>query len=286
MKNQMKKFQFIGLVFSILSACSPQSTPLPIVTSAAPSSTAQVMTSTATSAITEGTPVVQATPTVGTPIACVDSAASVEWLRDDVPYDFVDLKSNKPVPPNGYFTMTFTLKNSGTCTWDSSYAIAFESGYRMSQLEKYPAIAEGKTVPPGESITVHITMAAPPKTGGHQGIWQLQSGNGTPLLKLNVFVKVDKGTYSPPAHPLQLTYKAGCEDGFAMVRLSWVDAANNEDGFRIYRNSRMLVQLPANTDSVLDAILGGEGNYTYTVVAFNVAGEGSANLVAEITPCK
>ena len=40
------------------------------------------------------------------------------------------------------------------------------------------------------------------------------------------------------------------------------------------------------SDAVLDAILGGGGNYTYTVVAFNVAGEGSANLVAEITPCK
>jgi hypothetical protein len=193
---------------------------------------------------------------------------------------------NKPVPPNGYFTMSFTLKNTGTCTWDSSYAIAFESGYRMSQLEKYPAVAEGKTVAPGQSTIVHITMVSPAKTGGHQGIWQLQSGDGTPLLKLNVFVKVNKGRYSPPARPLQLTYKSSCADGFAKIRLSWVDASNNEDGFRIYRNSRMLVQLPANTDSVLDAILGGGGKYTYTVVAFNVAGEGSAEMSAEITNCK
>jgi hypothetical protein len=65
-----------------------------------------------------------------------------------------------------------------------------------------------------------------------------------------------------------------------------VDAARNEDGYRIYRDSRMLVQLPANTDSVLDAILGGGGNHAYTVVAFNVAGEGTANIFVELEPCK
>lgn len=281
----MKKYQFIGLVFLILSACSPEPTPPPASTSA-PVPTAQEVTSTAAPTVTDAAPAAQSTPTVGTPIPCVDAAASVEWLRDDVPYNFMEVTQNKPVPPNGYFTMTFTLKNSGTCTWDSSYAIAFESGYRMTQLEKYPVIAEAETVAPGESTTFHITMVAPPKTGGHQGIWQFISGNGTPLLKLNVFVKVDKGTYSPPARPLQLTYKEVCEDGFAKVRLAWVDAADNEDGYRIYRNSRLLVELPANADSVLDAILGGEGKYTYTVVAFNAAGEGSEILIAELPPCK
>lgn len=280
----MKRFQSIGLALLILSACSPQ--PPSAAPTAAPSPTAPVATSTAAPTATLETPLAQSTPTEGTPVACVDVAESVEWLRDDIPYNFTEVTSNKPVPPNGYFTMTFKLKNSGTCIWDSSYSIAFESGYRMAQLEKYPVIAEGETVAPDESMTVRISMVAPPKTGGHQGIWQLISGNGTPLLKLNVFVKVDKGTYSPPAHPLQLVYKESCEDGFAKVRLSWVDAARNEDGYRIYRNSRMLVQLPANTDSVLDAILGGGGSYTYTVVAFNVAGEGSANLIAEVTPCK
>ena len=280
----MKKFQFVGLIFFILSACNPQLTPSPVPTFT-PSPTAQVVTSTMVPTATEETPVVQPTLTMGTPTACEDSAANVEWLRDDVPYDFTDVTKNKPIPPNGYFTMSLTLKNTGTCTWDSSYVIAFESGYRMTQLASYPVVAEGKTVAPGQSTTVHITMVAPAKTGGHQGIWLLQSRDGT-LLKFNIFVKVDKGTHSPPARPLQLTYRASCEDGMAKIRLSWVDASNNEDGYRIYRDSRMLVELPANTDSVLDAILGGGGKYIYTVVAFNVAGEGTAEMFAEIENCK
>jgi len=156
----------------------------------------------------------------------------------------------------------------------------------MAKSVSYPIVAEGNTVVSGQSTIVHISMIAPQDTGSHQAVWQLQSRDGIPLLKFTVFVKVDKGSYSPPARPIQLTYKSSCESGFAKIRLSWVDVSNNEDGYRIYRNSKMLVELPANTVSVLDAIPGGEGKYTYTVVAFNVAGEGSAEMFAEISACK
>ena len=281
----MKKFQYIGLILLILSACSPQPTPLPILT-LTPAPTAHVMTSTAAPSATVETPVAQVTSTAGTPTVCEDSALTTDWTRDDVPYNFADVYKNKPIPPNGHFTMSWTLQNTGTCAWDSSYVMAFKSGYQMTQSARYPVVAEGNTVAPGQSVIVTISMVAPQKTGGHQAEWQLQSTNGTSLLKFIVFVKVDKGTFSPPARALQLTYKSSCEDGFAKIRLSWVDAANNEDGYRIYRKSKMLVELPANTDSVLDAIPGGSGKYTYTVVAFNVAGEGSAEMFAEITACK
>jgi hypothetical protein len=207
-------------------------------------------------------------------------------MRDDAPYNFTDFGKNRPIPPNGHFSMSWTLQNTGTCTWDSSYVIAFASGYRMARSVSYPVVTEGNTVAPGQSTIVHISMIAPQDTGSHQAMWQLQSRDGTPLLKFNMLVKVDKGSYSPPTRPTQLTYKSSCESGFAKVRLSWVDVSNNEDGYRVYRNSKMLVELPANTVSVLDAILGGEGKYTYTVVAFNVAGEGSAEMFAEISACK
>jgi hypothetical protein len=276
----MKKFQFIGLILLILSACSPQPTPPPAST-LMPSPTVQVITPTAAPSITEATPAsITETPTV-----CVDSALNIDWTRDDVPYNFTDLGKNKPVPPNGHFIMSWTLQNSGTCTWDSSYKMAFKSGYQMTQSAGYPIVAEGTTVAPGQSTIVNINMVAPQKTGGHQAEWQLQSADGTPLLKFIIFVKVDKGTYSPPAHPIQLTYKPGCTADVETIRLSWVDASNNEDGYRIYRNSKMLVELPANTTSVLDAVPGA-GKYTYTVVAFNVAGEGSAEMFAEIAACK
>lgn len=280
----MKKFQFIGLILLILSACSPQPTPLPVPTfTSLP--TLQAPTSTHMPSATVETPAAQTTSIVGTPTACKDSALNTNWMRDDVPYNFTDFSKNKPIPPNAHFTMSWTLQNTGTCTWDSSYVIAFKSGYQMTQLASYPIVAEGNTVAPGQSTIVNISMVAPHETGGHQAEWQLQSRDGTSLLKFNEIIKVDKGTYSPPSHPIQLTYKSNCAAGFTTVRLSWVDASNNEDGFRIYRNSKMLVELPANTSTVLDAVPGA-GKYNYTVVAFNPSGEGSANTSAEITTCK
>ena len=280
----MKKFQFIGLILLILSACSSQPTPLPIPTFT-PTPTVQARTSTPARSATAETPVLLTASITGTSTVCKDSVSNTDWTRDDVPYNFTDYSKNKPIPPNGHFTMSWTLQNTGTCTWDSSYKISFKSGYQMTQAASYPIVAEGSTVAPGQSATVHINMVAPEKTGGHQAEWQFQSRDGTPLLKFTVFVKVDKGTYSPPSRPIQLTYKPSCEAGFWTIRLSWVDASNNEDGYRVYRNSKMLVELPANTDSVLDAVPG-PGKYNYTVVAFNVAGEGSANTSAEIKACK
>lgn len=281
----MKKFQFIGLILLIFSACSPQPTPLPISTFT-PSPTVQVIQSIAVPSPTLEIPAALATSTlVGTPTPCKDSALNTDWTRDDVPYNFTDYSKNKPIPPNEHFTMSWTLQNTGTCTWDSSYAIAFKSGYQMTQSASYPIVAEGNTVTPGQSTIVNISMVAPQKTGGHQGLWELQSKNGTPLLKFTVFVKVDKGSHSPPSRPIQLTYKSSCEAGVGKIRLSWVDASNNEDGYRIYRNEKLLVELPSNTTSVLDAVPGA-GKYTYAVVAFNVAGEGSATTFAEIPTCK
>jgi hypothetical protein len=283
----MKKFQFIGWALLILSACSPQPTPL-VVSTITSTPTVQAPTSTTMPAttVTAEPPVTQTASTVVmTPTACKDSALNTVWLRDDVPYNFTDFSQNKPIPPNGHFSMAWTLQNTGTCVWDSAYAIAFKSGYRMTQSASYPIVAEGNTVAPGQSTIVNISMVAPQDTGGHQAEWQLQSGNGTALLKFNIITKVDKGTYSPPARPVQLTYKTNCADGMMTIRLFWVDAANNEDGFRIYRNSKMLVQLPANTDTVLDAVTGA-GKYNYTVVAFNSSGEGSANTFTEVTACK
>lgn len=218
-----------------------------------------------------------------TPTACKDEATIASWLRDDVPYDYVDYNKNKPTPPNEHFTMSWTLQNTGTCIWDNSYVMMFESGYQMTQTLTYPIIAEGETVNPGQSTIVNISMVAPQKTGGHQALWRLQSREGV-LMKFTIVVRVDTGTYHLPQSPLELVNKVTCSANVGKIRLSWVDAADNEVGYRIYRNSELIVELPANTDTFLDAVPG-VGKYAYAVVAFSEAGEGSANTFVEITTC-
>jgi hypothetical protein len=58
--------------------------------------------------------------------------------------------------------------------------------------------------------------------------------------------------------------------------LGWGDAADNEDGYRVYRNGGLLASLGPGATSYTDNPPQG-GPYTYRVEAFNGAGEAGAN---------
>jgi hypothetical protein len=75
------------------------------------------------------------------------------------------------------FTKTWRLKNMGSCTWDSSYRIAFVDGTSMSQAMIFPWT--GGTVAYGESIDLSINLVAPIYPGNYQGNYMLLAPDGT-----------------------------------------------------------------------------------------------------------
>ena len=285
--NKMNLLKLAGLILLILSACSARPTPPPVIVFI-PSATVRVSTPTTVPTATESALATQ--PTVSnstqTPEAkCKDAVSIASWTRDDVPYNYNDTDKNKPIPPNGHFAMAWMLKNSGTCTWDSSYKMAFKSGHIMSQLPGYPVVPAGQTLAPGQIAIINISMIAPEKTGGYQAVWQLQNNEGKSLMAFNVIVKVDRGSFNPPSRPVSVRYTYSCASGIARINLSWIDTAKNEEGYRIYRGGRPLLDLPAGTASYVDAVPG-LGTYEYTVVAFNFAGEAPVNISVAVTTCK
>ena len=69
--------------------------------------------------------------------------------------------------PGATFTKTWRLRNSGTCTWDSSYRLVYDSGYSMSG----PAsVALPGTVVPGQVVDVSVTLQAPYNAGTYRGL--------------------------------------------------------------------------------------------------------------------
>jgi hypothetical protein len=286
----VKKFQFIGSILLILSACraKPTLSPVPTFT---PSPTVQVMTSTPLQTPTpapvgtETTADVPSTAITETLEPCKDAVEVASWLRDDAPYNFNDTNKNKPIPPNGHFTMTWTFKNAGTCTWDGSYQLAFKSGFFFTQEQSYPIIPAGQTVAPGQSAIVNVNMVGASKTGGYQAVWQFQDGKDKSLLSVNIITRIDRGSFKPPTHPVNLASRYVCNAGLGQVRLSWVDTANNEEGYRVYRGGFQVAELDVNTSAFAD-VVPGAGTYGYTVVAFNVAGEATANISVETPACK
>jgi Ig-like domain from next to BRCA1 gene len=72
---------------------------------------------------------------------------------------------------------TWRLKNNGSCTWTSGYAVVFYNGDAMSGPPSAP-ITNG-TVPPGSTIDVSVSLVAPITPGTYKGNWRLRNSAGS-----------------------------------------------------------------------------------------------------------
>ncbi|MEP7134765.1 MAG: NBR1-Ig-like domain-containing protein [Chloroflexota bacterium] len=100
-------------------------------------------------------------PVVGAP-SCTVSAS----LIGETPPDGTILK------PGEYFWKTWTLQNTGTCTWDTSYQLVYWSGDLMDGLVSYPL---PEAVPANGQKDIAIYLRAPATEGTFTGYWKLQT---------------------------------------------------------------------------------------------------------------
>jgi hypothetical protein len=177
----------LGLVILSLGACNfptgSSEGPNAIQTAAAATvaAIAQVQTLAVTLPATEGiisteipaageTPAASETPIppTNTPLAtgCSDQAA---FVTDVTVPDGADFS------PDENFTKTWRMKNAGTCTWTSSYALVFDHGDQMGGA---PAVALTGTVPPGATVDLSVDLQAPAGVGTYQGFWRMRNNNG------------------------------------------------------------------------------------------------------------
>lgn len=78
--------------------------------------------------------------------------------------------------PGQTFTKTWTIQNSGSCTWNANYNMVFFSGNAMGA----PAAKQltSGTVAPGQQITISIELQAPTNAGTHRGDFKLRNAGG------------------------------------------------------------------------------------------------------------
>jgi hypothetical protein len=97
------------------------------------------------------------------------------------------------------FTKTWRLKNIGTCTWNSSYTLVFDSGSNMGGASSTPLAS---SVAPGGSIDVSVNLQAPSADGTYRGFWGLANASGARIpvsggasgRSFYVEIKVGSGT--------------------------------------------------------------------------------------------
>lgn len=106
---------------------------------------------------------------------------------------------------------------------------------------------------------------------------QMQDGtaSGSYALLPEVTPQATEAQPSTPARPGSSAnfnyWEYNCGGG--TVSLQWLDNADNETGYRIYRNGQVISELPAGSTSYTDAIYLGIGPLDYSIRAYNNAGE-------------
>jgi hypothetical protein len=168
----------LAISLLLVTACNfPPSTPDMLATYAAETVAARLTESggtqtpggppTDTPAPPTGIPtLVPPTPTMSPTTPCVDK---VHFLDD------VTVEDGTYFDPNETFTKTWSIRNGGTCTWTTNYALVFDSGNIMGADPVKPLTGN---VLPGATIHLSVEMKAPAALGHYRGYWRLRNDEG------------------------------------------------------------------------------------------------------------
>jgi hypothetical protein len=107
---------------------------------------------------------------------------ATENPEEEIPCDRASFVSDVNIPDGtefmggDSFEKTWRLRNNGTCTWNSGYALVFDSGDAMSGPASIP-LTTG-TVAPDEEVDITVELKAPVDSGTYRGNWKLRNSAG------------------------------------------------------------------------------------------------------------
>src|SRR5690606_22601658 len=80
--------------------------------------------------------------------------------------------------PGQPFTKSWRIRNTGTCTWDSTYYLDFARGNAPgARMGGTPVNIRG-SVAPGATYDISVNLVAPLIPGVYQGFWEMRTGAG------------------------------------------------------------------------------------------------------------
>ncbi len=87
----------------------------------------------------------------------------------------VTIPDGTNIAPSTAFKKTWRLKNIGTCTWESTYSLVFDSGEKMGTGTPVNLPAP---VSPGSVIDISVDLTSPAAPGNYSGYWKLKNTSG------------------------------------------------------------------------------------------------------------
>jgi hypothetical protein len=257
--TRFKTLTLFSLALGLILACAPfaPATPQPaatlnaLYTSAA--ETLQALSTQAAITLTSQPPEPSATATLSIPPSSpttFPTFTSVPTLQPITRCDAASFITDVTYPDGSIvtrgstFTKTWRVRNTGTCTWTTSYALVWDSGERFGSPIVIPLPAN---VAPGQTIDLSIQLTAPNASGRYRGDWKLRNGSGV-LFGIGasgastIYVDVNVAGYTITGYDFAANYcdaewrngsrSLPCPgtDGDNRGFVIYLDAPNMEDG--------------------------------------------------------
>jgi Ig-like domain from next to BRCA1 gene len=132
------------------------------------------------------TPIAGFTQVVASPAAPAGPTASLGDACNNSVYEAdVTIPDGAVLKPGEDFIKTWAVRNTGTCTWDDGYTLAFIGGDQALDPVDVELSDADDFVAAGAAVNLSVPLTAPLAAGKYQGTWRMQSdsGNyfGTPL---------------------------------------------------------------------------------------------------------
>ena len=142
------------------------------------------------------TPPPAATNTPGPTATFVDGMALVQHLS----YEPQDPQAPPQMEPGQPFTKGWRVKNSGTCTWDTTYTLTYVPGNDPAARMGGEPLPITHLVAPGQTYDLEVDLVAPLKPGIYLGVWQMVNGGDQPFgERLEVGITVPAPPTATPA---------------------------------------------------------------------------------------
>jgi hypothetical protein len=138
------------------------------------------------------------------------------------------------VPAGQPFTKSWTIRNSGSSTWNSNYRLRWVSG---SNLSSHADVQVNGTIPPGANYTFNVPMTALNASGTYREDWKFINPSGVTIpvsASSTVWVSVRVNVGGQSSITGSVTSSAGGPIGGAEVRLgSNVTQSNSQGAYSI-----------------------------------------------------
>ena len=197
-------------VVAVLTEQAAPAPTQPVIEATATTPVEVLPTTTDTSVPPTDTPTLSETPAVtSTSEPCEDKA---EFVKDiTIPDDTVLL-------PGESFVKTWRLKNAGTCTWTTGYALVFASGEQMGATSPTNLPAEVK---PGQEADLSVQFKSPGTPGTYHSDWALSNASG---------VKIGLKDKPEATFWLQIVVQEG-SDALNLGSPDWKDPMDNSNSW-------------------------------------------------------